>query len=174
MKRAQNCIEMIENQVFLSLTIPMCIWKMLMRQKQQWTKWRKEIQSFHNLTFWWLYCSISLFCVIFKHNMLNTNLYLLHCWVHLPSVLESLALHNIITVLFTYELNMICCHWMFVWSHKQHCDVNEYQHIWFHGNLCHWITLQTCIKVFSVWCDILRICWSIGCGISHSDFLRKK
>ena len=127
-KRAQNCIEIIENQSFESLIIPVCIWKMLLHQKQ-WTKRRKEIQSFHNLTFWSLYCSILLFGAIFKHDILSTNLYLLHCWVNLPSVFESLALHNIIAVLFTYELNMICRHWMFVWSHKQHCDVNEYQHM---------------------------------------------
>ena len=85
----------------------------------------KKIQSFHNLTFWSLYCSILLFCVIFKHDILSMNLCLLHCWVHLPSAFGSLVLHNIITVLFTYELSMICRHCMFVWSHKQHFDVNE-------------------------------------------------
>ena len=34
--------------------------------------------------------------------------------------------------------------------------------------------LQMCIQVFAVCCDILRICWSIRCEISHYDSLRKK
>ena len=104
MKRAQNCIEMIENQSFGNLIIPMCIWKMLIHQKQQWTKRRKEIQSFHNLAFWSLYCSISLFCVIIKHNMLNTTSCLLNCWVHLPSAFLSL-LYCIISLHFYSHMN---------------------------------------------------------------------